>query len=86
MAAAAETPPVGAAMSSASARVVADVAIATLPAKVVTQSAAEAVAADAAAAAPVPECRNDRRWYLGERLIGRVQGPFFKSSFKVGQV
>ena len=41
---------------------------------------------ESAAAAPVTECRNDRRWYLGERLIGRVQGPFFKSSFKVGQV
>ena len=41
---------------------------------------------ESAAAAPVPECRNDRRWYLWERLLGRVQGPFFKSSFKVGQV
>jgi hypothetical protein len=57
------------------------------------RAAASAAATDtgqallgSAAAAPVPECRNDRRWYLGERLIGRVQGPFFKSSFKVGQV
>jgi hypothetical protein len=39
-------------MSNASARVVADVAIATLPAKVVSQSAAEAVAADEASTAP----------------------------------